>query len=335
MNTKTSGIAWHGVLLLGMAFSLACPTGPAVAAEPVGVVLSSAGQVDIQGPSRPEWQPVALKQEVFPDDVLRTGIGGRVQVLLNDDTLVNLGEESEVAIAEFVIEPERGLRNATLKLTRGVSRFIVGGNLPNPDSRLEVHTPTAVIGVRGTTFYVRVIPGAKSFVVASVNSVSVRNVLASVVCDEKRQRSEVLVRPNFATTVFEGLCPEVPRLATEKEFKELFEATRGPVWWSSGSGSQQAANAAGSMAQHELFSPDVVSSLGLDAFGADIQGDILETIFEDIIETVGDITSGVGTITDDILGPLGGRGGLPPGLAKREELPPGLDQKDELPPGLQ
>ena len=316
MNTKTSGIAWHGVLLLGMAFILACPICPAVAAESVGVVLSSAGQVDIQGPSRPEWQPVALKQEVFPDDVLRTGIGGRVQVLLNDDTLVNLGEESEVAIAEFVIEPERGLRNATLKLTRGVSRFIVGGNLPNPDSRLEVHTPTAVMGVRGTTFYVRVIPGAKTFVVASVNSVSVRNILASVVCDEKRQRDEVLVRPKFATTVFEGLCPEVPRLATEEELRELFEATSGPGWWSSGSGSQQAAKAAGSMAQHELFSPDVISSLGLDAFGADIpediQDDIFKTIFEGITGTVGDITSGVGTITDDILGPLGGRGGLPP-----------------------
>lgn len=334
MNTKTSGIAWHGVLLLGIAFILACPTGPAVAAEPVGVVLSSAGQVDIQGPSRPEWQPVALKQEVFLDDVLRTGIGGRVQVLLNDDTLVNLGEESEVAIAEFVIEPERGLRNATLKLTRGVSRFIVGGNLPNPDSRLEVHTPTAVMGVRGTTFYVLVIPGAKTFVVASVNSVSVRNVLASVA-------GEVLVGPNFATTVFEGLPPEVPRPATEEELRELFEATSGPVWWSSGSGSQQAAKAAGSMAQHELAFPDVVSSPGLDAFGADIpediQDDIVQTIVEDITRIAGDITSGIGTITDDILDPLGGRGGLPPGLAKRAPgpLPPGLDNKNELPPGLQ
>ena len=30
----------------------------------------------------------------------------------------------------------------------------------------------------------------------------------------------------------------------------------------------------------------------------------------------------------------GGGGGLPPGLAKREQLPPGLAKRDQLPPGL-
>ncbi len=302
MNTKTSGRAWHGVLLLGIAFILACPTGPAVAAEPVGVVLQAVGQVEIQGPAQAGWQPVALKQEVFADNVLRTGSGARVKVLLNDDTLVSLGEESEVAIAEFVTVPERGLRKVTMKLTRGVSRFIVGGSFPNPDSRIEVHTSTAVMGIRGTTFYVLISSPGKTFIVATVDAVAVRNILASVA-------GSVVLEPNFATTVLEGLPPEAPRLVTMGELKELIKATSTPSHWASGVGlTKQLAKAAVILLTGELASPDVISSPESDT----IVSDISQEVQDDIIKT----------------------GGLPPGLAKRGELPPGLGRKDQLPSGI-
>jgi hypothetical protein len=190
----------------------------ALAAEPVGVVLSRVGPVEIDGPSWAGWKPVDLKQDVFAEDVLKTGVGGRVKILFRDDTLINLGEESEVSVSEFVIVPEKGLRKATLKLGRGVGRFIVGGTFPNQESQVEVSTPTAVMGVRGTTFYVLIVSQDEALIVSTVDAVQVHHLLKTVT-------DEVILTPGLATRVLKDLI-EPPWTVDREVLEQLIRDTQ-------------------------------------------------------------------------------------------------------------
>ena len=94
-------------------------------------------------------QPLAVKDTLQWNDLLKTDAKGRLRVGLTDGSILSLGSNRELKVVQHdataqqtVIEMNYGkLRNQVVKIT-------------TPGGKYEVKTPNAVVGVIGTDFYV-------------------------------------------------------------------------------------------------------------------------------------------------------------------------------------
>lgn len=102
--------------------------------------------------------PAEAGQLVYEADALRTGADGRLGVTLKDDTRVSIGPGSEMRVDKFVYAPAEGHLALVLNVVRGVMAYVSGRIAKlSPDS-IRLETPAAVVGVRGTTLGLRVVP---------------------------------------------------------------------------------------------------------------------------------------------------------------------------------
>lgn len=102
--------------------------------------------------------PAQAGQLVYEADALRTGADGRLGVTLKDDTRLSMGPGSELRVDRFLYAPAEGRLGLVLNVVRGVVAYVSGRIAKlSPDS-IRLETPAAVVGVRGTTLALRVVP---------------------------------------------------------------------------------------------------------------------------------------------------------------------------------
>ena len=144
---------WAGALALVFAAAPAFAQAPPNAA---GRIKVASGSVFIVRGGT--LVPAQAGQEVFEADGLKTGADGRLGITLKDDTRVSLGPSSEVRVDRFVFAPAEGRMGLVLKVVRGVIGYVSGRIAKlSPDS-IRLETPAAVVGVRGTTLALHVVP---------------------------------------------------------------------------------------------------------------------------------------------------------------------------------
>ena len=121
--------------------------------QPIGVFTGVYGTVTVRhiGEETPLF--VSVKDNVRFQDLIETHQDSRMRALLDDDTLLSLGEDSQLDISEHIYDPEAGKRSAVLRLVRGAIRALVT-KMPGTGSRFEIHTDTAIAAARGTYFVV-------------------------------------------------------------------------------------------------------------------------------------------------------------------------------------
>ena len=93
---------------------------------------------------------------VFESDALRTGADGAVGVTLNDDTRLSLGPSSEVRLDRYAYAPAEGSFGMVLKFVRGVGAYVSGRMAKLAPDSIRLETPSAIVGVRGTTVAIHV-----------------------------------------------------------------------------------------------------------------------------------------------------------------------------------
>jgi hypothetical protein len=144
---------WFGALVLTLA------TTPSFAQQ----APSAAGRIKVASGSAfvvraGALVPAEAGQVVFEADSLRTGANGRLGITLKDDTRISLGPGSEVRVDRFLYAPADGQMGLVLKVVRGVMAYVSGRIAKlSPDS-IRLETPAAVVGVRGTTLGLYVVP---------------------------------------------------------------------------------------------------------------------------------------------------------------------------------
>ena len=144
---------WAGALALVFA---AAPAFAQVPQNAAGRIKVASGSVFIVRAGA--LVPARAGQEVFEADGLKTGADGRLGITLKDDTRVSLGPSSEVRVDRFVFAPAEGRMGLVLKVVRGVIGYVSGRIAKlSPDS-IRLETPAAVVGVRGTTLALHVVP---------------------------------------------------------------------------------------------------------------------------------------------------------------------------------
>jgi hypothetical protein len=131
-------------VFLGLALA-----GPA-AADDIGDVTRLLNEARaIQGD---DIRGLAVESDLFGGELVRTGAESRLHARFADGTELMMGAQSVLQLDSFVYDPENG-GTARFNLTSGAFRMITGALNKTGGGALEVNTPVATIGVRGTDFW--------------------------------------------------------------------------------------------------------------------------------------------------------------------------------------
>jgi hypothetical protein len=126
--------------------------------EPIGNVATLTGTATVTRNNVPT--PLKLKDDIFLNDVLMTAANSRLGVTFNDATTFNLTANAQITVDNYIYE-DGGKQNAALfDITRGTVAFVAAAVAKTGD--MKISTPSAALGIRGTTGLVEVPQGASA-----------------------------------------------------------------------------------------------------------------------------------------------------------------------------
>lgn len=184
-------------------------------AAAVGQIAAVEGQAEVgRGGST---VPAAIGYEIELGDELRTG-DGRMRILFRDDSVLSLSEDTNLVVDEQVFNPEAGNFSSVIRLLGGRIRAAVSEYYGEPGAAYEVETPTAVAGVRGTTFTVAYDDENRVTEVMGIRGrVHVRNL-------DDRLGDGVYLSAQEVTTVAPDGAPAPPEMIEEFLYRERLDA---------------------------------------------------------------------------------------------------------------
>lgn len=145
-------IKTHWAALCVLAAAIA--SGAAGAGEAAGMVKVVKGTVSIEREGKRQAASVGMPVEVA--DRVRTGADGSVGVTLRDNTLLSAGPNSLVVIEKFAFDNTTQDGHMSVGIRRGTLSVASGKIAKKTPESVDFHTPTSVLGVRGTEFVVEV-----------------------------------------------------------------------------------------------------------------------------------------------------------------------------------
>lgn len=177
-------------------------------AKRAGTVLAADGTVEVRAQGEATWEPLRFHDDVLVHDTVRTGENSKVKILLRDDSIITLAEDSEMEFTEFRLTQQQ--RRNVMSLFVGTLKVLTT-RIFGADSATEVHTPNAVAGVRGTVFVVRFIPPDLTNIFSEENTVTAQNI-------NKRLEE---VAESFNTTIRGFNPPATPTETTPAQAQQL------------------------------------------------------------------------------------------------------------------
>jgi hypothetical protein len=144
-------LAAGGPLALTAALGLALE--PALAQpNAVGIAAAVRNKVEVRSAATRKAHAAVLRERLFMADQVQTGAASQLQLLLLDRTTFTVGANARVTIDRFVYDPAANSRSVGINVAHGAFRFMSGRALGRPSGSVNVRTPVAAIGVRGTIF---------------------------------------------------------------------------------------------------------------------------------------------------------------------------------------
>lgn len=144
---------------------------------------------DVRGDNAGKRARISLGDRVFANQGVQTATDSMAKFVFLDDTNMTLGPDSRVKLDTFVFDPQGSGRNIAVTAAKGAFRFVSG---TSPSQAYKVTTPHAHIGVRGTTYDVRVENG-RTLVVLQNGAVNV--------CMRNSARCSELTEPGQSVAV--------------------------------------------------------------------------------------------------------------------------------------
>jgi FecR-like protein len=185
--------------------------------ERVGTVTGIEGQAEVLHSGAGTWSLLREGDPVALGDQLRTRQDSKLRVTLREDSVLTLAPASQLTITEQVVAPAAVSR---FQLLLGTIKAAVTERYSEPNARFEVATPTAIAGVRGTSFLASYDPSQEETLV--VGLLDVTRVRALV---DTQGTAVVDLGPGLATRVRRGSRPLTPALLPEDQLRSLESAT--------------------------------------------------------------------------------------------------------------
>jgi hypothetical protein len=128
----------------------------AAAAEPIGNVATLTGSATVTRNNAST--PLNLQDDIFLNDVLQTSANSSLGVTFADATTFNLTANARITVDNYVYEDGGKQNSALFDVTKGTVAFVAAAVAKTGD--MKISTPTATLGIRGTTGLVEVPEGA-------------------------------------------------------------------------------------------------------------------------------------------------------------------------------
>ncbi|PYN96786.1 MAG: hypothetical protein DMD91_20235 [Candidatus Rokuibacteriota bacterium] len=109
----------------------------------VGVVATVQGSATLTRTSEPQGVPLKLRDDVFVADRIVTGENSLARILLGGKAVVTVRERSALTISESA-------RTATIDVSTGKIALAVVKERMKAGEQIDIRTPNAVAGIRGT-----------------------------------------------------------------------------------------------------------------------------------------------------------------------------------------
>jgi hypothetical protein len=103
-----------------------------------------------------ERLPVKVGMPVQEADRVVTGADGTVGITFADNSLLSIGPSSNFAIDRYVFDSTTHAGKFDSTLSKGTLAVVSGKMVKQSPEAMRVRTPSAIMGVRGTDFVVRV-----------------------------------------------------------------------------------------------------------------------------------------------------------------------------------
>ena len=193
------------LLLVGSVY--ADSIGDIVESTGVGKIVRQQEDIVVTG----AYLPIEL------NDVAETAMGSMLIKFL-DNAELSLKEHSEVLIDEIYYDPDPNLSKMSMKFTMGTARFASGSLGLVNKANIDIQTPTATIGIRGTDFTTTIDELGRSLIVllpdangSPSGEISVTNLGGTVLLTESYQATMVSTLDSTPTTpvTINGLTPSM------------------------------------------------------------------------------------------------------------------------------
>ena len=147
-------------LIFSLIFLIGANTANASTSEFIGVIGAAIGDIKNQNNEK-----LINGSKIFYGDTIISKEQSNAQILFLDQTVLTLGEDTELTIDEFIYDPTSQDGSFVSSVKSGTVKFITGQiSKKNPDN-LEVKIPSGTLGARGTEFVVLTESSNKSTVV--------------------------------------------------------------------------------------------------------------------------------------------------------------------------
>jgi hypothetical protein len=130
--------------------------GQPAAEAPIGSVASVAGGASDFRNGAPVTR-LKTSDPILKGDLLQTDPDGSLAVTFDDETTFQLGPSATLAVSEFLFEEGGSKNSALFNVVRGSAAFVA--SLVAKTGDMKIVTPTATLGIRGTTGLIEVPSG--------------------------------------------------------------------------------------------------------------------------------------------------------------------------------
>ena len=187
-----------------------------VMADSIGDIIESTGVGKIVR----QQEDIVVTGAFLPielNDVAETA-NGKMKIEFLDKAQLDLKEHSEVLIDEIYYDPDPSLSKMSMKFTMGTARFASGSLGLVNKANIDIQTPTATIGIRGTDFTTTIDELGRSLIVllpdangSPSGEISVTNLAGTVVLNEAYQATMVSTLDSSPTNpvIINGITPSL------------------------------------------------------------------------------------------------------------------------------
>jgi len=192
------------ILIISLLAAIPPAASAQAAPQRIGVAGGVSGMITATAPGASEARAIKSGDPLFLNDHLVTDGKGKMQILLLDETVFTVGANSDMVLDEFVYDPSTDAGKVSVKMTKGVFRFVTGKVARKDPANMKVKLSVGTIGIRGTmaagttdaqgSTVILLGPGADNNANEAAGAITVNNGNTSVVIDQ----------PGFGVTLTPG-----------------------------------------------------------------------------------------------------------------------------------
>ncbi len=173
-------------------------------------VINVMGRAECRKKSETKWQKVTLNKKLSDDHRVRVGRFSMVELLCENGSKITLRNQAVFDINELKTTVNNN--SFSFRILYGKVKAAVN-KLKRKNDAFVIHTPTAVVGVRGTILGISVRSGKKSKIAVFEGEVEVKNI-------KIMDQAPIIVKASEMTIVVIDKPAEKARPIDKKNFEE-------------------------------------------------------------------------------------------------------------------